>query len=154
MVAFIDTSVLVAATTEAEPHFAECRPLVAKGDCHIYAHGLAETFSTLTGGRKNFRLSAAVVSAMLGDHFIPRLSITTLTPAEMLRAMHDAESRGVRGGAIFDYLHLVAARKGKAVRLYTLNVSNFRSFHREDDPQIVHPGGLSAATPASPSRRG
>lgn len=36
-------------------------------------------------------------------------------------------------------LHLVAARKAKAARLYTLNVANFRSFHRPGDPEIVHP---------------
>lgn len=57
----------------------------------------------------------------------------------MLRAMREAEGRGVRAGANFDYLHLAAARKAKATRLYTLNVSNFRSFHRAADPAIVHP---------------
>lgn len=139
MIVFIDTSVLVAAIIESEPHHAECRPLVAKGGCHIYAHGLAEAFSTLTGGKKNFRLGASAVAAMLEDHFAPRFSITALTAAEMLRAMREAESRGVRGGAIFDYLHLVAARKAKAASLYTLNVSNFRSFQRAGDPAIVHP---------------
>jgi predicted nucleic acid-binding protein len=135
----IDTSVLVAAIIESEPYHAECRSLVAKGGCHLYAHGLAETFSTLTGGKKDFRLSASVVAAMLGDHFAPRLSITALTPAEMLRAMGETESRGVRGVAIFDYLHLVAAWKAKADRVFTLNVSNFRAFHRAGDPAIVHP---------------
>jgi hypothetical protein len=45
----------------------------------------------------------------------------------------------LRSGAIYDYLHLVAARKAGAARLYTLNVSDFRSFHRPGDPEIVHP---------------
>lgn len=57
----------------------------------------------------------------------------------MLAAMREAESRGVRGGAIFDYLHLAAARHAGAQRFYTLNVSNFRAFYREGDPEIVHP---------------
>lgn len=139
MIAFIDTSVLVAAMIETEDHHQPCRSLVAKGESHLYSHGIAETFSTLTGGRKTFRLSASVAAELLDDHFVPRLTITTLTPTEMLRAMRDAEARGVRGGAIFDYLHLAAARKAKAARLYTLNLSNFRAFHRPGDPEIVHP---------------
>jgi hypothetical protein len=46
----------------------------------------------------------------------------------------------VRGGGIYDYLHLVAARKAKAARIYTLNLSNFRAIYRPGDPEIVHPG--------------
>ena len=53
--------------------------------------------------------------------------------------MGESQSRGVRGGAIHDYLHLVAARKVGAQRFYTLNVSDFQSFHRQGDPEIVHP---------------
>ena len=97
MSAFIDTSVLVAAIIESEDYHQPCRVLVAKGQPHIYSHGVAETFSTLTGGKKNFRLSAALAAELLDEHFVPRLSVTTLTPTEMLRAMRGAESRGVRG---------------------------------------------------------
>lgn len=139
MTAFIDTSVLVAAIIESEDFHQPCRAIVAEGTSHIYSHGITETFSTLTGGKKNFRISAAVTAELLEEHFVPRLSVTSLTPTEMLRAMRDAESRGVRGGGIFDYLHLVAARKAKAARFYTLNISIFRAFHRAGDPEIVHP---------------
>ena len=79
-------------------------------------------------------------SKFLEEHFVPRLTITSLTPSEMLRAMRDAQRHGVRGGGIFDYLHLVAARKAKASRIYTLNLSNFRAFYRPGDPEIMHPG--------------
>jgi predicted nucleic acid-binding protein len=139
MIAFVDTSVLVAAMIGTEDFHEPCRTLVVKGESYLYAHGIAETFSTLTGGRKGFRLSSAMAAAFLEDHFVPRLTVTTLTPTETLRAMREAESRGVRGGGIFDYLHLVAARKAKAARFYTLNTSNFLSCHRPGDPEIVHP---------------
>src|ERR1700688_3677461 len=112
--ALIDTSVLVAAMIADEAHHERCRAIVAKGGCGMYAHGIAETFSTLTGGRRPYRMAASTVAELLELHFIPRLTITTLTPAEMLRALREAESRGVRGGGIFDYLHLMAARKAKA----------------------------------------
>jgi hypothetical protein len=75
----------------------------------------------------------------LEDHFVPKLAIVTLTHVEILRALREAEPRGVRGGAIFDYLHLVAARKGRARRLFTLNLSNFQAFWRDGDPEIMLP---------------
>lgn len=136
---FIDTSVVVAAIVTSEPYHLESRPLVFGGHCQFYAHGIAETFNTLTGGRKRFRLSASEVAVLLDVHVVPALKIVTLTVAEMLQAMREAESRGVRGGAIFDYLHLMAARKARASRLYTLDMSNFLAFRRAGDPEIVHP---------------
>ena len=122
-----------------EDFHAECDALLDAESLGIFTHGLVETFSTLTGGRRAFRMSADDVSAILEEDFVPSLEVISLTPAETLRAMRESKQRGVRGGAIFDYLHLVAARKAKAKRLYTLNVSNFRSFHRPGDPDIVPP---------------
>jgi len=135
----IDTSVLVAAMVASEANHVPCRTLVAQGGVGLYSHGLAEAFGTLTGGKKAFRLPAALAAELLEDHFVPRLVITTLAPKQMLRAMREAEARGVRGGAVFDYLHLVAARHAKVERLFTLNLSNFRSFQRPGDPEVAHP---------------
>lgn len=141
MIDLIDTSVLVAAMVAGEPYHQACLDVVATGQCGLYLHGVAEAFNTLTGGRKAFRLAASTAAELLEDDFVPRLTIVTLTVTETLRAMHEAESRGVRGGAICDYLHLVAARKAQATKLYTLNVSNFVAFHRAGDPEIIRPGG-------------
>jgi predicted nucleic acid-binding protein len=136
---FIDTSVLVAAIVASETDHPACDQLIDRGNLGFYVHGLAEAFSTLTGGRKALRLSPQQAAEIVEADYVPYLHITTLTPGEALAAMRDCHSRGVQGGAIFDYLHLVAARKGKAARLYTLNTSNFQAFHRADDPQIVRP---------------
>lgn len=135
----IDSSILIAAMVSTEAVHEECRALVVTRSMGMYAHGITETFSTLTGGRSAFRLSAETAAQFLDEHFIPLLEVVTLTPIEMLRAMRESPSRGVRDGAIFDYLHLVAARKAKAKRLYTLNLSNFRAFHRPGDPEVLHP---------------
>ncbi len=139
MSACIDTSVLVAAIVATEDYHTECDALLDAKGTGIYAHGFAEAFSTLTGGRKPFRMPAAAAVSLLEDDYVPYLASITLTPTEMLRAMRECESRGVRGGAIFDCLHLAAARKAKAARLYTLNVAHFRAFRRTGDPEIVHP---------------
>jgi hypothetical protein len=67
------------------------------------------------------------------------VAVITLSAKEMTMGLKAAPSRAVRGTAIYDYLHLVAARKAKARRLYTLDVANFRSFYRAGDPEIVRP---------------
>ncbi|MGV3662679.1 MAG: hypothetical protein ACO1TE_21020 [Prosthecobacter sp.] len=130
---------LVAAMVATEAFHDACDALMDRQNMGVYSHGLAETFSTLTGGKKSFRMSSTQAALILDEDYLPCLAVIDLTPAEMLRAMREAEARGVRGGAIFDYLHLVAARKAGAERLYTLNISNFLAFHRPGDPEIVHP---------------
>ena len=140
MIAFIDTSVLVAAIVGTEDYHRECDALMDSGELGMFAHGLAETFSILTSGRRKLQMTADAASELIEQDFLPLLSVTSLTPTEMMRAMLDAQSRGVRGGGIYDYLHLVAARKAKAARIYTLNLSNFRALYRPGDPEIVHPG--------------
>lgn len=139
MICFMDTSVLVAAVVRTEAFHAQCDKLLDQDGLGMFGHGLAESFSTLTGGRKGFQMPASLASRVLEEDYVPCIQFTALTPTEMLKAMREAESRGVRGGGIFDYLHLVAARKARAAKFYTLNVSNFRAFHRAGDPEIVHP---------------
>lgn len=84
-------------------------------------------------------MPAKLATQILAESFAPRLAVISLTAKEMLTAMGDCERRGVRGGAIFDFFHLAAARKAKSAKLYTLDVSNFSAFHRDGDPEIVHP---------------
>jgi hypothetical protein len=96
-------------------------------------------FSSLTGGRSGYRIPAHQVVELIESSIMPYVQVATLSSKEMIYAMQETESRGVRGAAIFDFLHLVAARKAKATRLYTLDVTDFRSFHRPGDPEIVHP---------------
>jgi predicted nucleic acid-binding protein len=135
----VDSSVVVAALRTSEPHYAACTAVLDLGGLSIYLHALTETFSTLTGGRMSPRISPVQAAQLIEVGVLPFVAGVNLTAREYLTAMREAESRGVRGGAIHDYLHLVAARKAGAGKLYTLNVSDFLSFHRPGDPEIVHP---------------
>lgn len=139
MIDFIDSSILVAAVVSSEEHHRVCDQLLNQQGLGIYSHGIAETFSTLTGGKRGVTMGASPVAQVLEDDYLPVLSTTSLTVAEMLRAMREAQARGLRGGGIYDYLHLVAARKAKARFIYTLNISSFRACYRAGDPEIVHP---------------
>jgi len=135
----VDTSVLVAAMVADEPRHAMCAALLDRADVHFYSHGVLEAFSTLTGGRRAFRLPASLVSEMLTEDFLPSLRIVAVPPSEMSRHLKKTETYGVRGGAVFDYMHLVAAKKSGASRFYTLNLSHFRAIARDGDPEILLP---------------
>lgn len=137
--AVLDSSVLVAALDESDPDHEMCRRLLLKNDGKpgAYSHALSETFSTLTGGRLGFRLSGSEAARLLRGHVAPRLHLIFLDQDDLLDAYDEAEKRGVRGGAIYDFLHLAAARKVGARKIHTLNISDFKAFHRPGDPSIA-----------------
>lgn len=135
----LDSSVLVAALDGADPEHAACRNLLLSAKFAVFAHALSETFSTLTGGRLGIRIAASDAASILRQKVAPRFSIISLSETELLEAYEDAARRGVRGGAIYDYLHLAAARKAGAAEIFTLNISDFRAIQRPGDPEISHP---------------
>jgi predicted nucleic acid-binding protein len=137
--AALDSSVIVAALDGDDPDHADCRKLLLSAKFSIHAHALSETFATLTGGRLAIRVPAVEAASLLRKWVAPRLAVTALEADDVLGAFDESSERGVRGGAIHDYLHLVAARKARAPMLYTLNISDFQAFHRQGDPKIVHP---------------
>ncbi len=65
----IDTSVLVAGMVGAEQFHDLCREMIVRRFQHeplcIYLHGIAETFSTLTGGRKPFQMPSSLAADFL-----------------------------------------------------------------------------------------
>lgn len=135
----LDTSVLVSALCAEDDHHADCQKVLLSAKSSVFAHTFTETFSTLTGGRLGFRVPAADAARMLREQIAPKLIAVNLDADEILKAFEEAEARGVRGGAIYDYLHLCAARKSGVKRFYTLNLTDFLAFHRPGDPEIVTP---------------
>lgn len=136
---FLDTSVLLASLDPDEPQHAVCDRLVAEGGHGIYVHALAETFSILTGGRHGRRLGAALASRLIHDSLLPFVRTETLSGPEMALALAECETRGVRGGAVYDWLHLAAARKAAAEVLVTLDQRSFQALARPADPRIEAP---------------
>lgn len=72
---------------------------------------------------------------------MPYVSPQTLTGKDLVDALKAAHHRGVRGGAVYDWLHLAAARKAGAEVFFTLNVRDFRALTRPGDPVIQSPAG-------------
>lgn len=139
MSALLDSSVVLASLDADEPRHTACDRLVAAGGHVLYVHALAETFSVLTGGRAGRRLRPAVAAALLEDSVMPYIQIVALSGKETMAALADCEGRGVRGGAVYDFLHLAAARKAGVERLLTLDVIHFQALSRPGDPRIEAP---------------
>ncbi|MBB5032667.1 type II toxin-antitoxin system VapC family toxin [Prosthecobacter vanneervenii] len=135
----LDSSVLIAALAPDEDRHEECLALLMKGDCVICAHALLETFSTLTGGKLGMKVDADVVAQLLSLTVIPRVHLVELSAEDILKALRVARKHGVRGGAVYDYVHLVAARKAEVTELYTVNLTDFQALRRQGDPEIRRP---------------
>ena len=137
--ALLDSSVILASLDPDEPAHAACAELVGQGGHSLYVHALAETFSILTGGRNARRVDAGVAVQLLEESVLPFVKTVSLTGKDVMAALNDGRVRGVRGGAVYDYLHLVAARKAGAERLVTLDLRHFQALARAGDPRVEGP---------------
>lgn len=135
----LDTSVLLASLDPDEPHHAACDRLVSGGGHKLYVHALAEAFSVLTGGRKGRRVGAAVAVKLIEQSILPYAQVQALSGKDLMAALAECEARGVRGGAVYDWLHLAAARKAGAEAVVTLDGRDFRALARPGDPRIEAP---------------
>ena len=86
-------------------------------------HALAETFSTLTGNPVN-RIDADSAAAIIANLSLS-LDFVDLTAEEMLAAFNVCKKIGVRGGRVHDFMHAVAAAKGGAEKIITLDENDF-----------------------------
>ncbi|NNM28354.1 MAG: PIN domain-containing protein [Akkermansiaceae bacterium] len=120
-----DSSALVAATIEGE-----IRDRLDTTDAFTRTHALAEVFSTLTGSRLGFRVDADDAALVVRD-LLGAVEVVEISPPEVMEALDEARSRGVRSGQVHDYLHAVAARKAKCDTLLTLNISDFEGLFDE-----------------------
>jgi len=87
-------------------------------------HALAETFSALTSGRMAVKYLPDDAASLV-EEITKNFSFVELTAPEVKEALHKAQSRGVRGGRVHDWLHAVAAKKSGAKELVTDNFSDF-----------------------------
>ena len=139
MNALLDSSVLIAALAPDEDRHTECLALLMQGGNVAYAHAMLETFSTLTGGRLGVKVDADFAARLLSETVMPRVRVIELSMEETLAALHTAKRQGVRGGGIYDYMHLIAARKAKTDAIFTINLGDFEHLRREGDPEIRRP---------------
>lgn len=86
-------------------------------------HSLAEIFATFTG-RADIRMPANDAAAAIAG-LLQYLEFVDLGATEASHAFRKAQSLGVRGGRVHDYLHALAAEKAGAKKLLTLDKNDF-----------------------------
>jgi predicted nucleic acid-binding protein len=111
---------------EEEHHAAALKALASSADGFTSTHAIAETFATLTSGRLEVQLTPDEATEVIDANVIRRLQIVDLGLSDYQQAMRNSQTVGARGGAIFDMLHLQAARRGAAKRILTINVRHFQ----------------------------
>jgi predicted nucleic acid-binding protein len=139
MRALLDSSVLVAALAPDEDRHAECLAILLGCGNAVYAHAFLEAFSTLTGGKLGVKVDADLAAKLLSETVLPRVDVIELSSSEHLSALSQARKQGVRGGGVYDYMHVIAARKAHVDTIYTLNLSDFLHLRRQGDPELLRP---------------
>ena len=140
MKTYFDSSALIAAFVEEEQyHSRASQALIDVKNGFTSTHALAEVFGTLTGGRLALQLTPAEALELIESNVLDRLEILELSLNDYRKALTRSQALGARGGGIFDMLHLQAARKGNARRIFTINVRHFQAFAPDLSDAIALP---------------
>ncbi len=138
---FVDTNLMVAASTVSDKRHDACVDVMAEADrrggcCAM--HSLAELFNVLSGRPLPLRMSP-LDAATIVAHLARRFTTISLTGSEYVEAVEGLARLGHSGGMIYDALILACARKAKARRIYTLNPRHFRLIAPDLSSRIVEP---------------
>ncbi len=85
-------------------------------------------------------LIAAFVADEPRHNIVKRMTVVSLTAKETFRMLSEAEENGIRGGGVYDALHLAAARKVNADEIFTLNRRHFSAFAPDLSSRLRVPG--------------
>jgi predicted nucleic acid-binding protein len=128
---FFDTTVLVAASEQSHPHYAQARPAllrVAAGQDKGFMglHSIAELFATLTRLPVKPRIHPVEAARIVTENIVPHFEVVSLGKEEYLEALNTTASGGWTGAKIYDALLLRCAARCAVERIYTFNLGDFR----------------------------
>ena len=128
---FFDTTVLVAASEQSHPHYAQARPAllrVAAGQDKGFMgqHSIAEVFASLTRLPVQPRIHPVEAARIVTENILPHFEVVLLGKEDYLEAMNIMASGGWSGAKIYDALLLRCAARCAAERIYTFNLGDFR----------------------------
>jgi predicted nucleic acid-binding protein len=131
-VIYLDTGILVRALLTDHPQHDACVKVVGN-DAVSSCHALAEVFNTLTGF---FKIPNDTASEMIVS-LIGAMAFEVISQADYMIVIEEARRRGVQGGIVYDAIHAQVARRLKAEKIVSYNVTNFR--HVAPDLEVVLP---------------
>ena len=138
MIAFLDTSVLLAGLIDFGPQSAPAQRLlhaVAEKQVPAVAtawHCCLEFFSVATRLPPEFRVSAADAVTLLQEEVFPRMAVHDLPAADRLGMLQASVRDGIAGGRIYDAHIADVARAAAATVVVTDNRRHFLTALRYD----------------------
>jgi len=141
---YYDTSVLVSIAVAHHPHHdlavAAFRQVTSgRHQGFVSAHGLAETFTTLTRLPITPMFHPTEAYRFVSESVVARCEVVCLVEKDYLATLEAAAKAGLRGGVLYDALQLCCAEKARCDRVYTFNVSDFVRVAPHLGKQIVRP---------------
>jgi len=138
-----DTSVIVAGAVAGHRLRERARPWLAAAqegrlETLVTSHALAEVWATLTALPISPRLAPAMVERVV-ERFARHTTPVDLTWEDYSAAIRRCGDRGLRSGAVYDALHLVAAERHRAEVLLTFDTRHFVRLAGEGSPRILAP---------------
>ncbi len=124
---YLDTSILIAALDEMNPHSKICGLIISranKKNTFISQHSLAEFYNVLSARRFSAYFTHAEILAIIDD-LTRNISLVSMDGDDYLTIITSAARNGIRGGAVYDAIHMYAAQKAQADNIYTLNEKDF-----------------------------
>ena len=127
---YFDTSVLVSLAVAHHPHHAPAFAAFSQAtngrhQAVVSAHGLAETFTTLTRLPITPMVHPTEAYRFVSETVVGHCTVVTLVEKDYLAALEAAAQAGLRGGIIYDALQLRCAEKARCDRIYTFDISQF-----------------------------
>jgi predicted nucleic acid-binding protein len=125
---FFDTTVLVAASEQSLPHYAQARPallrIAAGQDKGFMAlHSIAEVFAALTRLPVQPRIHPMEAARIVTENILTYFHLVSL---------NTMASGGWIGGKIYDALLLRCAARCSVERIYTFNLGDFKQLAPAD----------------------
>jgi predicted nucleic acid-binding protein len=128
---FFDTTVLVAASEQSHPHYAQARPAllrVAAGQDKGFMglHSIAEVFAALTRLPVQPRIHPVEAVRIVSENILPHFEVVSLGKEDYLEALNAMASGGWVGAKMYDVLLLCCAARCAVERIYTFNLGDFK----------------------------
>jgi predicted nucleic acid-binding protein len=141
---YFDTSVLVSLAVAHHPHhdlaYTAFRQVTAGGhEGIVSAHGLAETFTTLTRLPITPMVHPSEAYRFVSETVVGHCEVVCLVEKDYMATLDAAAKAGLRGGVVYDALQLRCAEKARCDRIYTFNMLDFVRIAPHLRKQIVRP---------------
>lgn len=129
----IDSSVLIALVCGWHQHHEAATSMIEdrlRGGAALVvpAHALLESYAVLTRLPAPHRVAPADALALLDGNFRRGVEVVALTADRVWDLLDGAPRAGIHGGRTYDAAIAMAARRGRAGELVTLNRRHFEGF--------------------------